>query len=357
MAILNNNQIGGASGQGGGYTLDNSLRFRASASAYLSRTPASAGDRKTWTWSAWVKRGNLGSYYNLMAAGPTATTRNGIIFWNTNTLRFFNQAGFSVETTQLFRDTSAWYHIIVAVDTTQATASNRVKVYINGEQVTSFSIATYPTLNEDTLFNSVTPHKVGQDAWGSDSLDGYLAEVNFIDGQALTAADFGETNEDTGVWQPIEYAGTYGTNGFYLKGRGTDNSGNSNDWTENNFNTSDSTLTTYDIMSDVPTLTDEDTSNFATLNPLNVSSDLSITQANLLVSKSTNAGRAIFGTIAASSGKVYWEVLWNSVGANDAANTGISIPSFSNTGGVGGAGSIAYLQDGRNSRRFSFCLW
>jgi len=146
MAILNNNQIGGASGQGGGYTLDNSLRFRASASAYLSRTPASAGDRKTWTWSAWVKRGNLGSYYNLMAAGPTATTRNGIIFWNTNTLRFFNQAGFSVETTQLFRDTSAWYHIIVAVDTTQATASNRVKVYINGEQVTSFSIATYPTL-------------------------------------------------------------------------------------------------------------------------------------------------------------------------------------------------------------------
>ncbi len=270
MAILNNNQIGGASGQSsGGYTLDNSLRFRASASAYLNRTPGSAGDQKTFTWSSWVKRGTLSVVQSTLSAGiPSAG--NPRVDWQFNASNSFevdmNSSGSSwdclLTTTQLFRDTSAWYHMIVAVDTTQATSSDRVKVYINGSQVTSFSSSTYPALNANMPVNSAIPHAInGYIVAGTQYVDGYLTEVNFVDGQALTAADFGETNEDTGVWQPIEYAGTYGTNGFYLKGRGTDNSGNSNDCTENNFNTSDSTLTTYDIMSDVPTLTDADTSN------------------------------------------------------------------------------------------------
>jgi hypothetical protein len=151
-------------------------------------------------------------------------------------------------TTQVFRDPSAWYHIVVAIDTTQATAANRVKLYVNGEQVTSLS-TTYPALNADMPINNTLPHALnGYIVSGIQYLDGYLTEVNFVDGQALTPSDFGETNEDTGVWQPIEYTGTYGTNGFYLKGRGTDNSGNGNNWTENNFNTTTSTATTYDIM-------------------------------------------------------------------------------------------------------------
>jgi len=355
MAILNNNQLGGASGQtSGGYTLDNSLRFRSSASAYLNRTPGSAGDRKTWTWSGWVKLGNITT--GVLFSAETNSSGNYFVQFMKESGGFLSlieyngaSSGWGVNTTALYRDYSAWYHITLVFDTTESTSTNRVKLYINGEQqilVARPSYSGFPALDGQYDINASAIHSIGRRKTAT-YYDGYLSEVNFVDGQALTPADFGETNATTGSWQPIEYAGTYGTNGFYLKGRGTDNSGNGNDWTENNFSTSDSTLTTYDIMSDVPTLTDEDTSNFATLNPLNVSSDLSITQANLLVSKSTNAGRTLFGTIAASSGKVYWEVLWNSVGANDAASTGISIPSFSNTGGIGSSGSIAYLQDGR----------
>ena len=352
MAILNNNQLGGASGQGGGYTLDNSLRFRSSASAYLYSTESSS-NRQTMTWSGWVKLGTLSTDRNLISYSNGGTTTFGQLgLSSANAIDFISYSSgvqSRLITTQLFRDASAWYHIIAVFDTTNATSTERLRLYINGERVTAFSSTTYPSINYQAHWNNGFQGKIGAISVGATGnyLDGYLTEVNFVDGQALTAADFGETNEDTGSWQPKKYSGSYGTNGFYLKGRGTDNSGNGNDWTENNFSTSDSTLTTYDIMSDVPTLTDEDTSNFATLNPLNVSSDLSITQANLLVSKSTNAGRTLFGTIAASSGKVYWEVLWNSVGANDAASTGISIPSFSNTGGIGSSGSIAYLQDGR----------
>jgi len=315
MSVLSENQLAGASGQGG-YNLTDSLRFRKSASAYLSRTPASAGNQKTWTWSGWVKRGNLtrnvifSSYFANNARYTywefDSSDRLTLLIANDNGA---NPATFTqLITTSVYRDPSAWYHIVVAVDTTQATSSNRASIYINGEKVTAFSTENYPAQNINTFINNTYGHYVG--ALDSTILtinfDGYITEVNFVDGQQLTPSDFGETDTTTGVWKPKKYTGTYGTNGFYLKGRGTDNSGNGNNWTENNFNTSNSALTTYDIMTDVPTLTDEDTGNFATLNPLS-SRGVVPTNGNL-TDPSFGANQSTTGTIGVSSGKWYFEV-------------------------------------------------
>ena len=201
----------------GGYDLTDSVRFRASASAYLERTPTTAGNRKTWTWSAWVKRGKI-DVLRVFSAATSSSNETTIYFDSNNKLGFVSFIGSEntrLVTTQVFRDPSAWYHIMVVVDTTQATSSNRIKIYVNGNQITAFDTATYPSQNYDTLINSIISHYYSSyDA--SYHFDGYMTEVNFVDGQALTPSDFGETDTITGVWKPKEYTGTYGTNGFYL---------------------------------------------------------------------------------------------------------------------------------------------
>jgi hypothetical protein len=207
----------------GGYNLTDSVRFRSSASSYLSRTPTTASNRKTWTMSMWVKRGN-NAYQQLAYASESPTYADPVclIGFSSDTIDLFQYTSsfdFRLTTTQVFRDPSAWYHIVWSVDTTQATSTNRVKLYVNGEQVTSFTTATYPSLNFNTAFNYTGPHLIAaRGAGGSvqEYFDGYMTEVNFVDGQALTPSDFGETDTDTGVWKPKKYTGTYGTNGFYL---------------------------------------------------------------------------------------------------------------------------------------------
>ena len=220
MSLLNNSN---AISTGGGYNLENSLRFRSSASAYLNRTPATASNRKTWTMSMWVKRGN-NAYQQLAFASESPTYADpvcliGFSSDNIDLFQYTSSFDFRLITTQVFRDPSAWYHIVWSVDTTQATSTNRVKLYVNGEQVTSFTTATYPSLNFDTAFNYTGPHLISARGAGGivqEFFDGYMTEINFVDGQQLTPSDFGETNSTTGVWQPIEYTGSYGTNGFYL---------------------------------------------------------------------------------------------------------------------------------------------
>jgi len=316
MSLLQNSN---AIPQLGGYNLTDSLRFRSSASAYLSRTPATASNRQTWTWSAWVKRGTLNSgttQYTLFSNNSANTDAGYMsIHFRADALRI---SGFNTiwrTTSQVFRDPSAWYHIVVVWDTTQATAADRVKLYINGSQVTAFSTSNNPTLNATSGINANTVTYIGANVYsGTEYFDGYLTEVNFVDGQALDPTYFGEYNEDTGVWQPKKYTGTYGTNGFYLKGRGTDNSGNGNNWTENNFNTSNSALTTYDIMSDVPTLTDEDTANYCTLNPLRYgiypgAAAVTLSEANLKATWSGDPGTLISTINIPTTGKWYWEAV------------------------------------------------
>ena len=301
-----------------GYFLRNSLRFRASNSAYLSRTPSSAGNRKTWTWSGWVKRGELSRYQVVWFAGNNATDTYGLAFEeSTNSIhvgRFFGGWTWLLATSASYRDISAWYHIVVAVDTTQATTSNRVKLYVNGVQVTAFSTANYPSQNFDTEINSTSfQHNIGyQTINNSYAFDGYLAEVNFIDGQALTPSSFGRTDNATGQWVPKKFGGAYGTNGFYLpftntsstSTLGNDFSGNGNTWTVNNISLTSGS--TYDSMTDVPTLTNATTANYCTLNPLSTVGG-TFSNGNLEY-VGPNDWRSVNGTLAfPTSGQWYFE--------------------------------------------------
>ena len=179
--------------------------------------------------------------------------------------------------TGLYRDPSAWYHLVIAVDTTQATASNRLKMYVNGNQET-VSFTTNMTLNANTSINKAIATVIGETSVGSDPFDGYITDINFVDGQQLEPYYFGN-NDAYGNWKPIQYKGTYGTNGFYLNfadtsalttssnaGLGKDTSGNGNYFATNNV--SITAGSTYDAMLDVPTNTSANVANYATLNPL-----------------------------------------------------------------------------------------
>ena len=316
--------------------VNNSLRFRSSASAYLNRT-FSTGNRKTFTFSAWVKKAVVGnSTAAVLLCSTDNSTSTGWLHFNTaaigstDALTFQDQlSSTELVTTQLFRDPSAWYHIILAVDTTQATASNRAKLYVNGTQVTSFSTATYPTQNADTNFNrpSTFSHTIGTQVAGSRYFDGYLTEINFIDGQALTPTSFGTTNS-YGVWQPITYGGSYGTNGFYLPFTNTtsattlayDFSPNGNNWTPNNISVTAGV--TYDSMVDSPTV-GATSSNYAVLNPVNLGDNNTLSNANLTGTIATTSGRPIYGSIAVTSGKWYWETLYTA-STSDALYIGVN---------------------------------
>ncbi|QGH72224.1 concanavalin A-like lectin/glucanase [Caudoviricetes sp.] len=316
MAVLNNSNAISPSG----YDINNSLRFRSSASAYLGRTP-SASNRRTWTLSMWVKRGTLATANGgLFGARGASGAFNVFQFTSTDTLQTYSYDGstfaFNINTTQVFRDPSAWYHIVFAFDTTQATSSNRIKMYVNGSQITAFGTSTYPSQNFDTAVNSAIAHFLGV-ASTSDAnyIDGYLAETHFIDGSQKAASDFGETDTTTGVWKPKAYTGTYGTNGFYLKfsdiattsgsnaGLGKDFSGNTNYWNTNNISVTSGT--TYDAMTDSPTNTSATVANYATLNPVNTS--ITLSSANLNYSSPAGAPSPAYSTIGMTSGKWYYE--------------------------------------------------
>jgi hypothetical protein len=325
-----------------GYNLTNSLRYRKSASAYLNRTPSVTGNRQTWTWSAWVKRSNIGSNGALFDSGQTGSDDTTLfeLRFQSDALTVAISSVFILYTNAVYRDPSAWYHIVLAIDTTQATASNRAKLYVNGSQVTSFSSTGYPTQNTNFGVNlSGNPHKMASNynQTASESFDGYMTEVNFIDGQALTPSSFGNTNSVTGVWQPAKYTGTYGTNGFYLKfsdiattsgsnaGLGKDFSGNANYWTTNNISVTAGT--TYDAMTDVPTLTSATVANYCVLNPLDITTSSANTDANLkFTNNAGSAWKATSGTFAVTSGKYYWEVVYAST-TSGYAMTGVLNPN------------------------------
>jgi hypothetical protein len=241
MSVIGSNILAGASGQGGGYEIERSLRFNSGDSAYLNRTPSSAGNRKTWTWSGWVKLGNMSADGDVFAA-KNGSAYDVIKFESGGKIRVYFQQTTNGElyTVALLRDPSAWYHLHVAFDTTQATSTNRFKLYLNGtlQDLTG----TYPGQNIESWINGTYLQTIGRGYNDATYFNGYLADVHFIDGQALAATDFGAPDPTNGVWQPIEYAWTYGTNGYHLDfadnssnaALGTDTSSNNNTWTVNN---------------------------------------------------------------------------------------------------------------------------
>jgi len=297
----------------GAYTISRSVRLRSSASAYFNRTPATASNRKTWTWSGWVKRGSLSATQVVFGALQTGTTGLGFGFQSTNTFFYSINGVGNFETTALYRDSSAWYHIVFVLDTTQATQANRAVVYINGVN-TAFATNGIVLNNNYDINNNVAQY-ISQNGQSSQYFDGYVTEVNFIDGQALTPSSFGETNTTTGVWQPKKYAGTYGTNGFYLNFSdnsnntattiGKDNSGNGNNWTPNNISVT--TGVTYDSMLDVPTPYADGGNgrgNYAVMNPLWQGRTNAPTNGNL----DYPASSVGIGTMDVSLFFSYWEI-------------------------------------------------
>ena len=327
-----------------GYQISRSVRLRSSASAYFNRTPGSATNRRTMTLSMWQKRGEFGSTQEpaIMWAGTNSSNYtlfrwgdgvgNSDSKFKLNLNMYTGSTNINLITTPVYRDPSAWYHIVLSIDTTQATAANRVRLYINGTEVTAFSSATYPSQNLDLLFNSTNAHEIGRFNFGS-YLDGYLTEINFIDGQALTPSSFGETDILTGVWKPKKYTGTYGTNGFFLNFSdnssntattiGKDYSGNGNNWTPNNISVTAGV--TYDSMLDVPTNWADGGNgrgNYCTLNPLNRqtgSSAAVVTNGNLTITvpSGVNATPGAYavatGTFLLAGGKWYFEAVGQQV--------------------------------------------
>jgi len=317
------------------YQISRSLRFNSADSAYLNRTPASTTNRRTWTWSGWVKRSASSSTNMLLGAfnGFNQGDQRTSLFISSDKLVLETSlmqtaAVFNFETTQVFRDFSAWYHIVAVLDTTQATSTNRIKFYVNGVQVTAFSRTDAPSQNYDAAVNANTSsHFVNRyydSSAGNFYGDQYLAEIYFIDGQALTPSSFGETNTSTGVWQAKAYSGSYGTNGFYLNFSdnsnttaatlGKDYSGNGNNWTPNNFSVTAGAGN--DSLVDSPaSYSPGDTGvggqvrgNYCTMNPLAKGSTVNIANGNLDVSNSTSGGAGkILGTIGVTSGKWYAE--------------------------------------------------
>jgi hypothetical protein len=330
---------------GGAYQISRSVRFRSSASAYFNRTPPLGAGGFAYTISTWVKRGTLGTLQAICSANYTNTVFFDVIFNTGNTLDVNLNAGVGSEgfvSTSVYRDPSAWYHIMIVGDPQNATATNRLKVFVNG--VAASGTYVYPTLGFATSWNigtrvhgiGVRPNTTFQ--W---YFDGYMAEFNSIDGQALTPSSFGETNPVTGVWQPKAYSGTYGTNGFYLNfsdnstaaALGTDFSGNSNTWTVNNISVTAGV--TYDSMLDVPTPYADGGNgrgNYPTWNPLTAGGLVTFSEANLkALSTSASAPYSIESTIkTATTGKWYAEVTVAAGANNPAVGIGNN-PSTSNS--------------------------
>jgi len=283
------------------------------ASTYLTRTPSSTGNRKTWTISGWIKRCETStSSLQIFSAGEYAVTDLVQIYTSSNKLYcgMYNSSGTEISsliTSRLFRDTNAFYHIVVAVDTTQATSSDRVKIYVNGVQETSFGTENYPTQNYDTAFNTTNQNTIGNVKGNIQYFDGIMSHVHLTDGTAYDASAFGEYDAN-GVWKiKTSPSVTYGTNGFFILKDGnsvTDQSGNGN-----NFTVSGGTLTnTEDSPSNV----------FATMNPLdNAYASSTFSNGNNTIV--TNSGNYTYNTatLGASSGKYYWEVKVDTTSTED----------------------------------------
>ena len=317
------------------------------ANTYLTKTFGTAGNRKTWTYSAWFKIGNVStgakrlftSYDGSTAINQSTISLGGGVDY---AMQIYNapsgSSSINLTTNRLFRDCNAWYHIVVAVDTTQATGSNRVKLYINGVQETSFSVETYGSQNEDFFINSTNLHTIGRRQDNSQYFDGSMAHVHFIDGTAYDADTFGETDATTGIWKPKTAPSvTYGTNGFFLKFEnsaafGTDSSGNANNFTVNGTMTQN-----IDTPSNV----------FSTLNALQPISSISYSNGNLTFTNSSSNHRMVNSTLAVSSGKYYAEVKASTLGGNYPQIGIIDPDKFDNDDYLGSAdGGYAYLSNG-----------
>ena len=331
----------------GGFEVANSCRFDGSSSS-MSITPGSNMNLDRWTWSGWIKRSSIGVLQSILAADNAASDTTLIEFDANDKLNFLNLVSNNIKgkkiTDRVFRDISAWYHIVVVWDSANSTAADRIKIYVNGVRETSFATSDNPDSGVDSsLGESGVATLIGTYV-GEDSrfFNGYLAEVVLIDGSALAPTSFGEFDEDSGIWKPIKVSGlTFGTHGFYLDFQASGNLGNdANGGTD----LGESGLAAVDQS------TDTCTNNFCTMNPvLGALYTPTFSEGNLQVTQSTDNQHAVtHGTFAVTKGVWYWEVKYigntGTSGPSDRA-VGIQVPNVTNVftqANYNTAGSILY---------------
>jgi len=291
-----------------GYTVANSCRFNDGDDPYMYKAFGTPTNAKIFTFSVWLKRSKIG-FAHIFSVNVDSNNLDEIKFNGDNKLIYDNLYGggwaFELATSRYFRDVSAWYHIVVAYDSTQATASNRIKFYVNGTQETAFATASYPAEDKLPFINeSGRTIEVGRFPGAASNIqyDGYMAEVCFIDGQQLAASEFGEFDEDSPtIWKPKDVSGlTFGNNGFYLDFEDSANLGNDanggTDLTESGLAATDSS-------------TDTPTNNFNIMLPImKQASNLTFSEGNLAVAwPSANTWRTIYSSIMPTAGKWYFE--------------------------------------------------
>ena len=341
----------GANTESAAYEISNSLRFDGSSS-YLYHTHES-GNKDTFTFSFWIKFGDLDNDSSADVLFSVTNTGYVIIRFEDKQLDYLDYDGSDaqeISTNRLFRDVSAWYHIVVAVDMTQSTDSNRIKLYVNGSQETSFATANYQPQNQDTVVNTAAEHRIGRES--GNYFSGYMADINFIDGTQYAPTDFGETNNN-GVWIPKKFTGSYGTNGYFLEFKQTGTSANASgigaDTSGQGNHHSVSGLAAIDVTTDTPT------NNFATLNPLNIRLGIGIThsEGNLQVQRTTTGGgtAGAFSTIAGlKRGKWYAEFKPTTVNNSGILRFGIEDTDFNAADGLCNVAASAYASNGNKGR-------
>ena len=308
-----------------GYNVDNSCRFNDGDGAYMHKSPGSSGNQRKFTFSTWFKIGNSTANLTLFATGADGSNRFWIMRHNESSnnsqikidAKTSDSQTIELRTNASFRDSTAWMHLVVAVDTEQGTAANRVKVYINGTQITSFNQSTYPAEDHDTEVNKAAEHRIGRYNAGTNYFDGYLAETVFIDGTQYAASDFGEFDEDSPrIWKPKDVSGlTFGSNGFYLDYKDSSNLGNDanggTDLTEVNLAATDQSIDTC-------------TNNFATMNSLaNKVSGVGFSEGNLNIAMTNNKGGST-STFGLTTGKWYVEMNITTQPADERFHLGIN---------------------------------
>jgi len=327
----------------GGYSVDNSCRFNGTNDS-LVRTPSSAGSSTINTWSFWIKRTDLDDYETLYSSEISSSNVFKIGFTlNTLEILFYVAPSyiFQIKTNRLFRDISAWYNIVIIQNAGAGTNTDRLQIWVNGIRETSFSITNFPDLDEGAAPINATTAAQNIGTTGTENFGGYMSEVVHIDGTAYAASDFGEFDEDSGIWKPIDVSGlTFGTNGFYLDfedsaALGDDVSGNGNDFTENN-------LTAVDQATDTPT------NNFATLNSLKFIGG-TFSEGNLKFTGIASNWKNRYSTIGVSSGKWFMEFKMGSI-TDDQSGVAI-VSDLTPDGNFPGVDStrvpaIAYNSDG-----------
>jgi hypothetical protein len=302
-----------------GYEIENSLKLETdNGEKLISSQFISAGNQKTWTVSFWVKITELGT--NQMYWGSSDTYH----YKGTDDKMYINFRGgsenFFLGTNRVFRDTSAWYHFVIVCDATNATNTDRGRLYINGVRETDYQLDTYNNMdgNDNTAWNGSNIHSVGgQNGSSNFDVSGYMAEFHSVDGQALDPTDFGEFDQVTGIWKPKEYTGSYGTNGFYLDFKnsldlGDDISGNSKAFTNTN-------ITSADQATDTPT------NNFCIMNMLNrTNGNIKNQEGGTKVTTDGGSGWcSMLATMGVTKGKWYWESQRMSTGTPNDVITGI----------------------------------